>query len=74
MPRTTWLVSRLIFPGLVVSDVFLEMTLPDQELNLILQLGALLYYVSNIFVIEVVLSPVLVCSVSYGVRMSNKTC
>ena len=63
----------LISPSLVALNVFLEMTLPDQEYELIFQLVALLYCVSNVFVIEVVLSPILVCFVSYGVRTSNKT-
>ena len=48
-PKTTWLVSGFLLLRLVASDILFEMTLLDQEFDLILQLGALLRCVSDVF-------------------------
>ena len=70
--RIVGLVLGLILLRLVFLDIFLEVTFPDQKLNFILQFGALLSGVPNIFVIGAVLVFVCVWPMSYRVKAMHK--
>ena len=54
----------ILFFGLVSLDIFFEMAFPNKKFDLILQLGALLRCVLNIFVVGAVLTHVHVRSMS----------
>ena len=60
-----------LFPGLVVSNILLEMTFLDQEFNLILQLGALFCCVSNVLVVGAIFIFVYVWHIPYRVGVTH---
>ena len=70
--RATKLISGLFFFGLVALNILLEVTSLDQGVNLILQFGALLRDVHNVFVIRIVFVLISVWLVLEWVRIMHE--
>ena len=66
------MIPCLFFLGLVALDILLEVTFPDQVFDLVLQFGALLYGVLNVFMIRTVFVLISVWPVSKQVRVGYK--